>query len=90
MPINEKEKCKFHEMLKNCLSFSCVSNVLIFIVSQSIFEFIKTGKVEELEDCVKRGASINEIEKTRDKFSPLHCAAYYGSLEVSTCSFDIL
>jgi ankyrin repeat domain-containing protein 42 len=31
---------------------------------------------------VKRGASINEVDKSRDQFTPLHCAAYYGSLEV--------
>ena len=32
--------------------------------------------------CIKRGSTLNEIEKTRDKFTPLHCAAYHGSLEV--------
>ncbi|RNA14408.1 ankyrin repeat domain-containing 42 [Brachionus plicatilis] len=50
-------------------------------VNQKIFEFIKNADIENLENCIKRGTSINEVEKSRDRFSPLHCAAYFGSLE---------
>lgn len=39
--------------------------------------------MEQVEECVKKGTKINEPEKTKDKFTPLHCAAYYGSLEAS-------
>ncbi|CAF0768172.1 unnamed protein product [Brachionus calyciflorus] len=49
--------------------------------NHKIFEYIKNADIENLENCVKRGTSINEIEKNRDKFSLLHCAAYHGSLE---------
>ena len=49
--------------------------------SFTIFNCIREANVEKLENCVRRGADVNEIDKSRDKFSPLHCAAYYGSLE---------
>jgi hypothetical protein len=32
---------------------------------------------------VKDGASINEIDGTKDKFTPLHWACHVGALEVS-------
>jgi ankyrin repeat protein len=51
-------------------------------VSSAIFDAVKSGNYEKLEHVVKKGCSINEIDKTRDQFTPLHCAAYYGSLEV--------
>lgn len=50
--------------------------------SPNIFDFIKECNVEKVEECVKTGVKINEPEKTKDKFTPIHCAAYYGSLEV--------
>lgn len=50
--------------------------------SKSIFDFIKESSVEKVEECVQKGVHINEHEKSKDKFTPLHCAAYYGSLEV--------
>lgn len=49
--------------------------------TQTIFEAIKYGKIEDLEGNVRQGALINQVEKTRDKFTPLHTAAFYGSLE---------
>ena len=51
-------------------------------MSQTIFDCIKHAKVEDLERLVKQGSSLNEPQKTMDKFTPLHCAAYFGSLEV--------
>lgn len=51
-------------------------------MSQTIFDCIKYAKVEDLERLVKQGSSLNDPQKSRDKFTPLHCAAYYGSLEV--------
>jgi len=47
----------------------------------TIFDTIRQGNLEALENIVKRGASINEIEKSKDAFTPLHCACYFGSLE---------
>ena len=43
---------------------------------------MKAGDVEELEGMVKDGASVNELDDTRDKFTPMHWAAYRGALEV--------
>ena len=60
---------------------------LAILASYTIFDSIRQAKVEDLEVCIKRGSTINEIEKTRDKFTPLHCAAYYGSLEVNFLKF---
>lgn len=52
-------------------------------MSKNIFDCIKEANVDELESVIKRGAGVNELEKSKDKFTPLHSAAYYGSLEVS-------
>jgi hypothetical protein len=52
------------------------------LVVHDIFGCIKQGDIDRLENCVRRGALINDADKSRDKFSPLHYAAYYGSLEV--------
>jgi hypothetical protein len=60
-----------------------VNKIFYVKVSSNILECVKTGKIDELEQMVKRGASINEVDKSRDQFTPLHCAAYYGSLEVA-------
>ena len=49
----------------------------------TIFDAIKHSKIEDLEAIVKQGASINQVEKSRDKFTPVHTAAFYGSLEVN-------
>ena len=35
-----------------------------------------------LEQMVKNGASINEVEE-KEKFTPLHTACNFGALEVS-------
>ena len=44
---------------------------------------VRTNNVKELELVVGRGASINEVDvHSDDKFTPLHWAAYAGSLEV--------
>jgi ankyrin repeat protein len=52
-------------------------------VRRSIHDAVKAGDVKELETMVKDGASVNEIDSTRDRFTPLHWACYSGSLEVS-------
>lgn len=80
MPSSE-DKCNKMTIWLNRFSFNKFNSTK-WKVSQTIFDFIKSGKVEELELCVKRGASINEVDKSRDKFTPLHYASYYGSLEV--------
>ncbi len=48
----------------------------------TIFDAVRRSKIEDLEALVKQGASINQVEKSRDKFTPVHTAAFYGSLEV--------
>ena len=48
----------------------------------SVHEAVKNGDVLELENMVKRGASINEVDN-KDKFTPLHWAAHRGAIEVS-------
>lgn len=47
----------------------------------SVHEAVKAGDVEQLASMIKSGASINEVDLV-DKFTPLHCAAHSGSLEV--------
>ncbi|XP_060091317.1 ankyrin repeat domain-containing protein 42 [Heteronotia binoei] len=46
----------------------------------SIHKAVKTGNVRQLEELVKSGASINEVDPIY-KFTPLHWAAHSGSLE---------
>lgn len=50
-------------------------------VTNTIFEAVKLGRIDELELILKRGVSINEVNESRDNFTPLHCACYYGALE---------
>ncbi|KAL5005053.1 hypothetical protein ScPMuIL_018509 [Solemya velum] len=46
----------------------------------SIHDAVLSGDVVELENMVKTGASINEVEE-KDKFTPLHTACNVGALE---------
>lgn len=48
----------------------------------SIHDAVKLGVVEEVEYMVKEGASVNEVDKTKDRFTPLHWACEKGALEV--------
>lgn len=48
----------------------------------SVHEAVQNGDVLELENMVKRGASINEVDR-KDKFTALHWACHCGALEVS-------
>lgn len=58
-----------------CLSFS--------LATKTIHDVVRTNNVKELELIVGRGASVNEVDvHNNDKFTPLHWAAYSGSLEV--------
>ena len=43
---------------------------------------MKSGNVKLLEQKVKDGASVNEVDSTRDRFTPMHWACYKGALEV--------
>ena len=43
---------------------------------------VKVGSVKDLERMVKDGASVNEIDSTKNRFTPMHWASYKGSLEV--------
>lgn len=49
----------------------------------NVHEAVKAGDVEQLALMVKRGASIDEVDSVH-KFTPLHCAAHSGSLEVKS------
>ena len=46
---------------------------------------MKLGNVQVLEVMVKNGASVNELDTTKDHFTPLHWACHVGSLEVRHC-----
>lgn len=47
----------------------------------SVHEAVKAGDVEQLASMIRGGAGINEVDLVH-KFTPLHCAAHSGSLEV--------
>lgn len=47
----------------------------------SVHEAVKAGDVEQLASMIKSGTGINEVDLVH-KFTPLHCAAHCGSLEV--------
>jgi len=47
----------------------------------SVHEAVKAGDVEQLASMIKSGAGINKVDLIH-KFTPLHCAAHSGSLEV--------
>ncbi|XP_063160809.1 ankyrin repeat domain-containing protein 42 [Candoia aspera] len=47
---------------------------------KSIHEAVKTGNIEQLNEMVTFGISINEVDPVY-KFTPLHWAAHSGSLE---------
>ena len=49
----------------------------------SIHDAVKFGDVRELEAMVKQGASVNEVDATKDRFTPMHWACHRGALEVS-------
>ena len=48
----------------------------------SIHEAVQNGDVGELEGMVRDGASVNEIDSTKDRFTPMHWACHRGALEV--------
>ncbi|CAF1549739.1 unnamed protein product [Adineta steineri] len=51
-------------------------------VGKTIHELVRENNVKDLELIVGRGAGVNEIDLNNDdKFTPLHWAAYAGSLE---------
>ena len=52
---------------------------------RSIHDAVKLGNVQVLEAMVKNGASVNELDTTKDHFTPLHWACHVGSLEVRHC-----
>ena len=49
----------------------------------SIHEAVQNGDVQELEGMVRDGASVNEIDCTKDRFTPMHWACHRGALEVN-------
>ena len=46
-----------------------------------IHDTVKNGDTSELEAMVKDGASVNELENTKDRFTPMHWACHKGALE---------
>lgn len=52
------------------------------ITRRTIHDAVKAGDVKELESMVKDGASVNELDASKDHFTPVHWACYMGSLEV--------
>ena len=49
---------------------------------KTIHEAVKKGDVEAVASMVKDGASVNELQDTKDRFTPVHWACYKGALEV--------
>ena len=49
----------------------------------SVHEAVRNGDFRELEAMIKAGASVNEVDSTKDKFTPIHWACHKGALEVS-------
>jgi len=47
----------------------------------SVHEAVKHGDALKLEEMIKSGAGINEVNM-ESKFTPMHTACYVGSLEV--------
>ena len=47
----------------------------------SIHEAVKSGEVAELELMVREGASVNEVDDSKDHFTPVHWACHRGALE---------
>ncbi|KAI0218250.1 Ankyrin repeat domain-containing protein 42 [Lamellibrachia satsuma] len=47
----------------------------------SVHEAVRNGDFRELEAMVKAGASVNEVDSTKDKFTPIHWACHKGALE---------
>ena len=45
---------------------------------------MKNADVRELESMVKQGASVNEVDNTKDRFTPMHWACHRGALEVGS------
>ena len=48
----------------------------------TVHEAVKNGDFRELEMMVKAGASVNEVDTTKDRFTPIHWACHKGALEV--------
>nr|XP_039250501.1 ankyrin repeat domain-containing protein 42-like [Styela clava] len=46
----------------------------------SIHDAVMHGSIKQLEEMVKNGASVNEVEP-KYKFTPVHCACYAGAVE---------
>ncbi len=55
---------------------------------KSIHEAVKAGNTTAMEQMVKSGASVNEVD-AKSKFTPLHWAACVGALEVRKKSFQL-
>ena len=55
----------------------------------NIHDAVRHGNVEEVAAMVKSGASINEIDEGKDRFTPLHWACHTGALEVRYNGFNM-
>jgi ankyrin repeat domain-containing protein 42 len=49
--------------------------------NRTIHDAVKAGDIKQLEMMVKDGASVNELDLTKDHFTPVHWACYTGALE---------
>lgn len=61
-----------YEWFLNLDNGSCLTNV---------HEAVRYGNITELQAMIKGGAGINDVDG-KYKFTPLHWACNYGSLEV--------
>lgn len=76
-----KNKAMRKDTIKNLTALGmCVFTDKVRHLS-SIHEAVRFGDVTELQAMVQSGAGINDLDP-KFKFTPLHWACNYGSLEV--------
>ena len=79
--------CPLINHLHQCDEWRGVSATIILVFTDkvrhlsSIHEAVRFGDVTELQAMVQSGAGINDVDP-KFKFTPLHWACNYGSLEV--------
>ena len=79
------------ELNKSCSAMVIEGKISFFTGKyKSIHDAVKAGDVVELELRVKSGCSLNQIDSPKTRFTPLHWAAYVGSLEVRSSTTCLL
>jgi len=84
------ELCEYTNKIVYLIPYLIVFNTTLTAKREnrftSVHEAVKNGDFQELEAMVKAGASVNEVDNTKDKFTPIHWACHKGALEVRNVS----